>query len=233
MKYTILILAIFISALSSQAAETREELKESVIQIMNEKDWEAYKALTYKKGMTDYDYEMMESLKTVIIDGRKVISGEFVDLPEDHKTSFVYDGRAFETTISPLGLLKLKQEGGGSTLRYAKDGDRFVLVGTKSEDLGWEGPADVQLGVVILGYNTKGLKIEASWNASGRDFSEEFDHTSNTFFGQYLKTVKVISDNPEAAYQLQIMEGGKEIYKSDKKKGIGEIQYVRDANTME
>ena len=89
MKYTILILAIFVSALSSQAAETREELKASVIQILNEQDWEAYKALTCKKGMTDYDYEMMESLKPVIIDGRKVISGEFTDLPEDHKTSIL------------------------------------------------------------------------------------------------------------------------------------------------
>jgi len=233
MKYTTLILAIFVSALSSQAAETREELKASVIQILNEQDWGAYKALTYKKGMTDYDYEMMESLKPVIIDGRKVISGEFTDLPEDHKTSFVYDGRAFEPTISPLGLLKLEQEGGGSTLRYAKDGDQFVLVGTKSEELGWEGPADVQLGVVIIGHNTEGLKIEASWNASGREFSGEFDHTSNTFFGQYLETVKVISDNPDAAYQLQIMKDGKEIYKSDKKKGIGEIQYTRDVNKTE
>mgnify|MGYP001220994209 FL=1 len=233
MKYTILTLAIFISVLSSQAAETREELKASVIQILNEQNWEAYKALTYKKGMTDYDYETMESLKSVIIDGRKVISGEFSDLPEGHKTSFIYDGRAFEPTISPMGLLKLEQEGGGSTLQYAKDGDQFVLVGTKSEDLGWEGPADVQLGVVIIGHNTQGLKVEASWNASGRDFSEEFDHTSTTFFGQYVETVKVTTDNPDAAYQLRIMEDGKEIYKSDKKKGIGEIQYTRNVNKTE
>lgn len=233
MKHTTLILAIFISALSSQAAETREELKASVIQILNEQNWEAYKALTYKKGMTDYDYEMMESLKSVIIDGRKVISGEFADLPEGHKTSFIYDGRAFEPTISPMGLLKLEQEGGGSTLQYAKGGDQFVLVGTKSEDLGWEGPADVQLGVVIIGHNTEGLKIQASWNASGRDFSEEFDHTSTTFFGQYVETVKVTSDNPDAAYQLQIMEDEKEIYKSDKKKGIGEILYTRVVNKAE
>ena len=233
MKYTILTLAIFVSALSSQAVETKEELKALVIQVLNEKDWEAYKALTYKNGMTEYDYEMMESLKSVIIDGRKVISGEFFDLPEDHKTSFVYDGRAFEPTISPIGLLKLEQEGGGSTLRYAKDGDQFVLVGTRSEDLGWEGPADVQLGVVIIGHNTEGLKIEASWNASGRDFSEEFERGSTTFYGQYVETVKVISDNPDAAYQLKIIEDGKEIYKSDKKEGIGEIQYTRDVNKTE
>jgi hypothetical protein len=234
MKYTTLTLAFFVSTLTIQATETKEELKESVIHILNEQDWDGYKALTYKNGMTDYDYKMMEeSLKSVIIDGREVISGEFTDLPKDHKTSFIYDGRSFEPTISPLGLLKLEQVGGGTTLQYAKDGESFVLVGTKSEDLGWEGPDDVQLGIVILGYNTKDLKIEASWNASGRDFSEELDRTSTTFFGQHVETVKVSSDNPDAAYQLQIMEDGKEVYKSDAKKGIGEIQYKRGVNQME
>jgi hypothetical protein len=200
---------------------------------LNEQNWEAFKALTYKKGMTDYDYEMMESLKSVIIDGRKVISGEFADLPEGHKTSFIYDGRAFEPTISPMGLLKLEQEGGGSTLQYAKDGDQFVLVGTKSEDLGWEGPADVQLGVVIIGHNTEGLKIEASWNASGRDFSEQFKRGSTTFFGQYVETVKVRSDDADAVYQLQIIENGVEVYKSERKQGVGEIYYEREVNLTE
>jgi hypothetical protein len=233
MKHTILIILAFVNASSSQAAETREELKASVIQILNEQDWDAYKALTYKKGMTDYDYEMMESLKSVIIDGRKVISGEFADLPEDHKTSFIYDGRAFEPTISPIGLLKLEQEGGGSTLRYAKDGDQFVLVGTKSEDLGWEGPADVQLGVVIIGYNTDELEIEAFWNASGRDFSEKFERSSTTFFGQFVEAVKVRSENEDAVYQLQIIEDGVEVYKSDKKQGAGEIYYERKLNKTE
>ncbi len=228
MKYTTLILAIIGSSLNIQAAETKEELKASVINILNEKDWDSYKALTYKKGMTDYDYKMMESMKSVIIDGRKVISGEFADLPKDHKTSFIYDGRSFEPTISPLGLLKLEQEGGGTTLQYAKNGESFVLMGTKSENLGWKGPNDVQLGIVILGYNTEGLKIEASWNASGRAFSEELDHTSTTFFGQYVESVKVSSDDPDAVYQLQIMKNGKEVYKSDKKQGVGQIEYKRN-----
>ena len=233
MKYLILSLVIFFSALSSLAIESKEELKASVIQILNDQDWESYKALTYKNGMTDYDYKMMENLKPVIIDGRKVISGEFADLPEDHKYSFIYDGRSFEPTISPLGLLKIELEGGGTVLQYAKDGDNFVLVGTKSKDLGWEGPVDVQLGIVILGYNTEGLKIKASWNASGRSFSEELDHTSTTFFGQYIETVQVSSDNPEAAYQLLVIKDGKEVYKSDKKKGIGEIRYKRDMSKTE
>ena len=183
--------------------------------------------------MADYDYQMMETLKTVIIDGRKVISGEFVELPEDHKTSFIYDGRAFEPTISPIGLLKLEQEGGGSTLQYAKDGDQFVLVATKSEDLEWEGPADVQLAVVIIGYNTDGLEIEATWNASGRDFSEKFARNSTTFFGQFVETVKVRSDKADAVYQLQIIEDGKEVYKSDRKQGVGDIYYKRNLNNTE
>lgn len=230
MKYIIPILVFFVSALSSQAAETREELKASVIQILNEQDWDAYKALTYKTGMTDYDYNMMETLKPVIIDGRKVISGEFTELPEDHKTSFIYDGRSFGPTVSPLGLLELKQEGGGTTLQYAKDGESFVLVGTKSEDLGWEGPDDVQLGIVVLGFNTEELEIEASWNASGRSLSEELDRASTTFFGQYVETVKIRSDDLDAVYQLQIIEDGEEVFKSEKKKGIGEIYYKRDVN---
>ena len=230
MKYSILPLAIIVSTLSIQAIETKEELKTSVIRILNEQDWDDYKALTYKKGMTDYDYKMMESLKSVIIDGREVISGEFTDLPKDHKTSFIYDGRSFEPTIPPLGLLKLEQKGGGTTLQYAKDGESFVLVGTKSEDLGWEGPDDVQLGVVIIGYNTEELKIEASWNASGSSFSEELSHTSTTFFGQYVESVKVRSDNTEAVYQLQIIRDGKEVYKSNRKQGVGEIEYKRDVN---
>lgn len=71
-------------------------------------------------------------------------------------------------------------------------------------------------------------ELKAFWNASGRSFSEVLDHTSTTFFGQYVETVKVRSDNPEAAYQLRIIKDGKEVYNSDKKKGVGEIQYRRD-----
>lgn len=210
-----------------RASETKEEFKSAVIQVLNEQDWDGYKALTFMEGMTEYDQKMMETMKPVILDGKEVISGEFADLPQDHRTSFVYGGRAFEPTITPLGLLKFAQDGGGTTLQYAKSGDRFVLVGTKSEDLGWEGPDDVPLGIVIHGYNNEALAIEASWNASGRSFSQKLVHSSTSFFGQYVEKVTVRSDDPDAVFHLQILEGGEEVYKSDKMKGIGEVQYKR------
>lgn len=102
MKYTTLTLAIFVSTLSIQAAETKKEFKASVIRILNEQDWDGYKALTYKKGMTDYDYRMMESLKSVIIDGREVISGEFTDLPKCQFAGKMYRQFAGEN-VPPLG----------------------------------------------------------------------------------------------------------------------------------
>ena len=103
------------------------------------------------------------------------------------------------------------------------------MVGTKSEDLGWDGPKDVPLGIIILGHNTKGIAIKASWNASGKDFTDAFDHTSTSFFGQYVSAVTVRSNNPDAVYQLRIMEDGNIVYQSEMKTGLGKIEYKRDA----
>lgn len=233
MKYTILTLAIFITALSSQAVETKEELKALVIQVLNEQDWDGYKALTYKKGMTEYDYKMMETMKPAIIDGNKVISGKFTLLPDGHKTSFIYDGRSFESTIAPLGLLTLEQERSETVLQYAKDGDSFVLVGSKSEDLGWDGPDDVPLSIVIIGNNHEDLKVEASWNVSGVSVTENLNYMSTGFNGQYIEKVTITSDDPDAAYQLKILEAGKEVFDSKPRKGVGEIKYQRDVNKMQ
>ena len=57
MKYPILTLAIFLSISTSQAIESKEEFKASVIRTLNDKDWSGYLALTFKEGMNDYDFK--------------------------------------------------------------------------------------------------------------------------------------------------------------------------------
>jgi hypothetical protein len=49
MKYPILTLAIFLSISTSQAIESKEEFKASVIRTLNDKDWSGYLALTFKE----------------------------------------------------------------------------------------------------------------------------------------------------------------------------------------
>lgn len=232
MKPLIILLTFLATITALLGDESKEAFKSEVIRIFNEQDWEAYKALTCLEGMTEYDYQMMEAVKPVILDGQKVLSATFEALPTGTKNTFIHDGREFRPTIDPEGLLKLKQENGASTLRYAKQEGRYVLVGTKSEDLGWEGPKDVPLGIIILGHNTKDIAIKASWNASGRDFTDAFDHSSTNFFGQYVSAVTVRSNNPDAVYQLRIMEDGNIVYQSEMKTGLGKIEYNRNAQAL-
>jgi hypothetical protein len=231
MKHTTILLAFVATFSAVTAKESKEEFKSEVIRIINEQDWDGYKAITFKEGMTGYDQKMMETMKPVIFDGQKVISGSFGVLPIDHKNTFIYDDRQFSLTLIPEGLLELKQENGGATtLQYARVDKEYALVTTKSKDLKWDGPDDVPLSIMIIGHDHEDLKIEASWNVSGASVTEKLNYMSTNFNGQYIEKVTILSDDPDAAYQLKILQAGIEIFDSKPRKGVGEIKYKRDVN---
>jgi hypothetical protein len=230
MKKLTLLITIFLSVVSMHAATSKEAFKASVIQTLNEKDWVGYKALTCLAGMNAYDLEMMESMQPIIFDQRKIIDAEFAELPANQKNTFIYDKRKFSQTIPAEGALLLKYAtGGDTTLLYANDGENYVLVSNKSQTLDWSGPDDVPLSIMIIGHDIEGLKINATWNVSGVSISEELSYMSTNFSGQYIEQVSVQSEDPDAVYQLKILQAGKEIYASKQHTGIGEIKYQRNA----
>jgi hypothetical protein len=236
MKYPILTLAIFLSISTSQAIESKEEFKASVIRTLNDKDWSGYLALTFKEGMNDYDFKTMGEMEPIIFNEKIIIDGEFTNLPKNHTATFVYDNRMFSQTIKAQGLLILKYESeseGDLTLQYAKHGEDYVIVTSKSQKLDWDGPDDVPLSIMIIGHDHENLKVEGSWNISGVSVTEELSYMSTNFNGQYIEEVTITSDDPDAVYQLKILQAGKEVFDSKPRKGVGEIKYQRDVNKSE
>jgi hypothetical protein len=53
---------------------------------------------------------------------------------------------------------------------------------------------------------------------------------STNFNGQYIEEVTITSDDPDAVYQLKILQAGKEVFDSKPRKGAGEIKYQRNVN---
>lgn len=169
-------------------------------------------------------------MKPAIFDERKIIAGEFVNLTENLWSDIVYDKRIFNQTIEAQGALNLKYEtGGDTTLQYAKHGENFVLVASKSQKLDWDGPDDVPLSIMVITNDPEGLNIEASWNTSGINVSKKLSYMSTNFNGQYIEQVTVTSNDPDAVYQLKILQEGKQIFDSKTNKGVGQIKYQRDA----
>jgi hypothetical protein len=110
---------------------------------------------------------------------------------------------------------------------YAIINGSYLLVSSKSTDLHWSGPPDVNIGFVVIGRGQDKVKIQVRYNASGVDLEQGFSDPSATFWGQYISEIVVTSQDERTDVTLAVTRGGKEIYKSGRLKGKGELKYKR------
>ena len=101
----------------------------------------------------------------------------------------------------------------------------YKIVSTKITDLHWEGPPDASLGYSIEGSGADKVIVKAAFNASGVDVEQTYLDAYNAFWGQYISSLEVVSENPEAVLVLKVIRDGKVIYKSEPLKGAGKITY--------
>ena len=232
MKRPILCLFSFFSLLFSASAVdstavAADSFKSELHRIIDSKDWEGFLSLNYTEGVTDYDLKMAEMLKAAIFDDRMIQDIQFIELPEDFDSTFIYDGRFFEPTIAPIGLVEIIYEGGNMKMPYAIRDGAYCLIGTKSRSLNWTGPADQSLAIAVMGQGFELVDAHASWNVSGLTIDKKLTHTSTSFKGQFVESVRIISNDEAVSLQICIYENGKEVYTSDILKGIGELSYQR------
>jgi hypothetical protein len=231
MKHSILcLLSLCLLSFSASADNTsldQSAFKTELNRVLDAKDWEGFLALSYTAGVTDYDWKMAEMLKSVIFDGRTVETIRFIELPEGFDSTFIYDGRFFEATLAPIGLVEVTSSDGVMKMPYALHEGAYYLVGTKSRSLNWDGPADRPLTIFIMGQGFEHVDARATWNVSGMMIEKALTHTSTNFNGQFVESVRIISKNEDVMLQLSLFESGEKIYTSDYLKGAGELSYQR------
>ncbi|MGZ0654129.1 hypothetical protein ACWPKO_00715 [Coraliomargarita sp. W4R53] len=227
--FSFCILFFSASAVDSEApiAPAADTFKAELHRVLDSKDWEGFLSLSYTEGVTDYDWKMAEMLKEVIFDGRAIQGIQLIELPEGFDSTFIYDGRFFEPTIAPVGLVEVISEGGEMKMPYAIYDGAYRLIGTKSRSLNWTGPADQSLAIAVMGQGFDLVDAHATWNASGLTIDEKLTHASTNFKGQFVESVTINSSDEAVSLQIIIFENGEKIYTSDYLKGIGELSYQR------
>jgi hypothetical protein len=171
---------------------------------------------------------MGESLKKLFEDP-DVYSVSLGPLPPDFSPFFIKDGKRYEPTYPPKGMVTIsaRRDGGltSNRLVYAIVDGAYKIVSTKITDLKWEGPPDASLGYSVEGIGAQGVTVKAAFNASGVDVEQTYLDAYGAFWGQYISRVEVSTENPQAEIVLKVIRDGKVIFTSEPLKGEGKIIY--------
>jgi hypothetical protein len=220
------------SGASAAEATTPAEFTTALKAAITAKDAEKLDALIYADGASPEDFKRITDMfRMTLMTGKEVEDITLEPLPEDFDSILIVRGRKIEPTAAPAGMVKVtfKDAENGptqSSTAYAVVGGKFHLVGMKSTDLGWKGPADRNIGYSISGTGADSLQIHGVWNASGVQLKKAFKQTSITFWGQHIEELTVTSENADCDVTLHITEDGKTIH-TEALKGKGVIQYKR------
>lgn len=206
--------------------------------LADEKPGEEAFTTAFKKAIVDRDEKtllsfadsetMGDSLKK-LFEEPDVYSVSLGPLPLDFSPFFIKDGKRYEPSHPPGGVvtISVRKDGGltSNRLVYAIVDGSYKIVSTKITDLHWDGPPDASLGYSIEGFGADKVVVKAAYNASGVDVEQTYLDAYNAFWGQYITSLEVTSENPEALLVLKVIRDGKVIYKSEPLKGAGKISY--------
>jgi hypothetical protein len=218
-----------------QGAEVKDgrvflaELKTVIMQ----RDAKKLDQLTYSVGMSASDRaQVAEVNEQMLFQQTNIASIAFVPLSKSFQPTTVVQGKRIEFTHRPVGEVELKYKDDSNaqesvSLPYAIIKGSYFLVSSKTTDLHWSGPPDVNIGFMVIGAGQDKVKIRVKYNASGVDFDQVFADPSATFWGQYISEMMVTSEDERTDVTLTVMRGGKEIYKSGRLRGKGELKYKR------
>lgn len=220
----------------ADAPKTKEEFLSSVKAAFEAKDVKKIRELSWEKGQTDFDDKQEARILPMMVkdvDGTEIFT--FEPMPSDFQGQQIAMGRKIESTHQPDGMLKIAHNApdGKSKwsfmLPYAQIDGVFYLVGTKSTDLGWKGPADRPISINVMGAVAGKIKIHVKYNASGVDLETETEYSSLGVLGQYVTEVTAINDADDAEMTLELSDRkGNLHYKSEPLKGKGTLHYHKD-----
>jgi hypothetical protein len=216
-----------------------EDFKKEIEAAFNSKDPQRYLALHYMEGM---EQEFIDKIPKSFID---FFSKEEIESISDSQylngDPKILNGFMYEPTAPPIGNIivcfKKKPDSKNistsslqTQLSYTTVNGRYFLVGVKKIPLPWNGPHDKRIEFFAAGLNGKNGKIIYQYNASGIDVNTSTTAASLTTFGQYFSKISVFSDDAGNEITLTVTEDQKEIYKSERLKGIGKIEYIRPSS---
>jgi hypothetical protein len=128
-------------------------------------------------------------------------------------------------------LIKIEYKGTGdgpesSSAPYAIIDGHYFVVSSKITDLGWKGPPDTGLCLLVSGSPQDKIQMTVKWNASGVEQEKVFNKYTTTVNGQYVESATVTSTNPNAT--LMILQGSKQIFLSPPLKDQAAIAYKKN-----
>jgi hypothetical protein len=198
---------------------------------IQEKSIEKLNAITYTVGQSESDKKQVASAEQMGFNwGHKEIGDvSLKPLPADFQSVYIANGKKIEPTFPPTGLIAVQYKGTGdgpdsSSAPYAIIGGHYFVVSSKITDLGWKGPPDTGLCLMVTSRGPQDkVQITVKWNASGVEQERVFNSATATVLGQHIESAAVTSTNPDAA--LTILEGDKQIFCSPPLKGKAAIEY--------
>jgi hypothetical protein len=196
---------------------------------IQEKSVEKLNAITYMVGMSEADKKQAADVdQQVIFSDTEIVGISLEPLPSDFQSVNIGNGKKYEPTYPPLGEIKIeyKKTANGplsSGGLYAIIDGHYLLISGKSTDLGWKGPPDTGLCLLVTGSPQDKVQITVKWNVSGVEMEKVFNRYTTTVLGQYVERATVTSTNPEAT--LIILEGAKQIFHSPPLKDKAAIEY--------
>ncbi len=254
MKTALVILGFLLPGVGLSSASpprTPQEFIAACRAAYEDKSGSKLKVLVYTVGMSEQDYATMFGVVEDIFPEWQIDLITLEPLPADYQDELIAHGVKYESTSPPVGLIKTnyrkpeERDGGTASnhhlMPYTIVDGVYYLVGTKSIDLGWEGPPDKNIGFGVRGRGWDRVRVRVKWNASGidrgREYSllsssrsasgSEYSARSSVFWGQHIDQVIVTSLNDEADIILEVLEEGETIFTSEPLKGRGTIQYQR------
>lgn len=213
----------------SAAPDSADAFLAEIRSAIKEKNTVRIVELTYLEDPSDEDRAQAQMAAEFLIGEGNIVDIRLGPLEDDQPNFFVMQGSKIEPTHPPVGTIEVDFENpaGSASAAYTIVEGRYHLVGTKTTDLGWDGPPDKNIGFMITGRGQDALEIKGKWNASGVEIESGFSHPSATFWGQFIEELAITSDSEETDVELVITEEGKPVVEGKRLQGVGTLEYRR------
>lgn len=216
----------------AQPPKTKEEFLAAVRTAFETKDVKRIHELTWENGVSEFDRKQADQvMPMMLMDMNGIESVSFEPLPPGFFEPSVAFGRRMEPTHPADGIVKIVQKpkvrGSSSSMRmpYAVISGGYYRIAQKTTDLGWKGPRDSTLNVMVMGPGQEKVKTLVKYNASG---VESERNSSGCFPGQYIREVTVLSESDDVDVTMSLVDPkGDAYYRSEPLKGKGRIHYKK------
>lgn len=223
------------SAQAKDAPASAEQLRSEFEAALKAKDTNAVFSLINWKGVSaEMKSETVEEMAGIV--KPDVASVKLLPLPADYQPTNELDGIRYFPNVHVQGLIDVEstEKGNAVTIPYGEYGGAFYIAGTEKETFDPHAKKSTSLGVMVMELFPKEdpgiLTCLYVYVAGGKEKTDRFQCTNNwsiSFWGDYIKSCKVIKVSGSGSFQLMINEGGKTVFDSDMVETNDSITYER------